>query len=260
MKKSRFILFTALATISPLAIGTLSLSCSCSGEKANAFAAQYWQEGTKYYNKDTKTLDLSKENIESIPDGAFARRTLLLFKTAKDTKTLDLDKNPIDNLILPANIKSIGKGAFEYLNLKTVSIKPNHENNIEIHERAFLGNQLTTIDLPKNVSYIGDQAFADNKLTEIALPSKITKLTKGMLAGNELTNIDLTNIVVIERSALEKNNISALNLPSTLVSAAFDFVNNNPSKVSLTILNEELKKVFAKELETNPEAYNYTIA
>lgn len=265
MKKSKKIfLYSTLAVITPLSIGSLALSCACNGEKSNAFAQNYIIENNSFFNKETGTLDLSKEKITAIPDGAFAKRTLELFKTSKEIRVIDFEKTPIKHIILPETLTSIGKAAFESLGLESITFSNPTDVEVTIDKKAFYDNKLKSIDFGERKFILKDLAFAENELTSVTLNVSINSLAYGVFSGNKLTTIDLTHVKSINSLALAGNKIAKLTLPAELIASNFDFLDKQKlsspeTKVNLTINNATLKETFKKELQTNPDKYNWTI-
>lgn len=283
MKSTKKILLT-LSAIMPTAVAVAVVSCG-KGEKQNEFAKNFvlGNTGTENYNKETKTLDLSKKDIKIIPQGSFSAIALLnLFQKtvaaanpspewrAPDgifdltTKTINIEK-----IVLPENLEVIENGAFEGLGLKEIQFS-NHTNKLtKIFKNAFANNRLTKINLPQSILEIDKNAFYNNQISEINLKdlTNIKKLSAGVLAKNELKSIDLTNIVTIEESALAMNKFEKLelhnNLKKNFVSEKlFYFSGNNRDNkyqtVELEVKDQELKN-FLEEKLRDDSSLNYKI-
>jgi hypothetical protein len=107
------------------------------------------------------TLDLSDATFETIPENVFNRFT--------NNKNLTITK-----IILPDGVKTISKGAFQYLaGLEEINIPSTVEY---IGDAAFendltgeIGGHLKTIsEFPRSLKYIGARAFRGHKLSNIS--------------------------------------------------------------------------------------------
>ena len=127
-----------------------------------------------------------KPGCISIPEGAFEGAT-------------------IEELTIPASLKTIGKGAFKNSTLVRVNIEagittlpaeifegtlitavtiPNTVT--EIGDRAFKGAPIASLTIPASVTSIGAEAFAGAKITDITIPATVTTLGKGVFKNCEL--------------------------------------------------------------------------
>jgi len=78
-----------------------------------------------------------------------------------------------------------------------------------------MGNELTSIDLPQNLTTIGPFAFWDNMLTSISLPQNLTTICQSAFARNKLTSISLPqNLTTICQSAFARNKLTSISLPN----------------------------------------------
>ena len=127
-------------------------------------------------------LDLSEYEgkIKTIEAGAFSK------------VEIESGINPLQSIVLPKGITTIGDDAFSY-NTSLTSIKiPNTVTTIG--KRAFYGcTNLTSIEIPDSVTYIGDYCFWNcNRLQKIKLSKKIQTINQGLLEGcSSLTEIEI---------------------------------------------------------------------
>ena len=127
-------------------------------------------------------LDLSEYEgkIKTIEAGAFSK------------VEIESGINPLQSIVLPKGITTIGDDAFSY-NTSLTSIKiPNTVTSIG--KRAFQGcTNLTSIEIPDSVTYIGDYCFWNcNRLQKIKLSKKIQTINQGLLEGcSSLTEIEI---------------------------------------------------------------------
>lgn len=129
-------------------------------------------------------LDLSEYEgkIKTIEAGAFSK------------VEIESGINPLQSIVLPKGITTIGDDAFSY-NTSLTSIKiPNTVTSIG--KRAFQGcSSLTEIEIPEGVKSIGYAAFSScNKLTTITLPASLTSFNGTALAGlSRLTEVKVAD-------------------------------------------------------------------
>ena len=196
----------------------------------------YLNCGIKYYlnNQEITTLEIPS-NVISIGNGTF--------KGCSGLK----------NLVIPANVTSIGNGAFNGCdNLKSLTISSkttsigegvfswcNNLNEvryiiyddlatyIQKGHPAFYVNcgikyylkdqEITTLEIPSNVTSIGDFAFCNFKsLTTLKIPSNIISIGKSAFQScSGLTNLDITssNTSIGAYSFAICSSLKNLNLP-----------------------------------------------
>lgn len=92
------------------------------------------------------------------------------------------------SISIPASVKSIGKGCFEYCNkLKTVKFMSDGLENIG--EKAFAYCDLTNFKMPSTVKTIGDSAFLLTKVSNLTIPATVESLGIGIFKGAEIQTI-----------------------------------------------------------------------
>ena len=156
-------------------------------------------------------LDLSEYEgkIKTIEAGAFSK------------VEIESGINPLQSIVLPKGITTIGDDAFSY-NTSLTSIKiPNTVTTIG--KRAFRGcTNLTSIEIPDSVTYIGEHCFYDcNKLQKIKLSKKIQTINPYLLYGcSSLTEIKIPEgVKSIGYAAFSYcNKLTTITLPASLTS------------------------------------------
>lgn len=156
-------------------------------------------------------LDLSEYEgkIKTIEAGAFSK------------VEIESDINPLQSIVLPKGIKTIGDDAFSY-NTSLTSIKiPNTVTSIG--KRAFQGcTNLTSIEIPDTVTYIGDYCFSGcNRLQKIKLSKKIQTINQRLLQGcSSLTEIEIPEGVksIGYAAFISCNKLTTITLPASLTS------------------------------------------
>ena len=156
-------------------------------------------------------LDLSEYEgkIKTIEAGAFSK------------VEIESGINPLQSIVLPKGITTIGDDAFSY-NTNLTSIKiPNTVTSIG--KRAFQGcTNLTSIEIPDTVTYIGDYCFSGcNRLQKIKLSKKIQTINQRLLQGcSSLTEIEIPEgVKSIGYAAFSScNKLTTITLPASLTS------------------------------------------
>ena len=156
-------------------------------------------------------LDLSEYEgkIKTIEAGAFSK------------VEIESGINPLQSIVLPKGITTIGDDAFSY-NTSLTSIKiPNTVTSIG--KRAFQGcTNLTSIEIPDTVTYIGDYCFSDcNRLQKIKLSKKIQTINQRLLEGcSSLTEIEIPEgVKSIGYAAFNScSKLTTITLPASLTS------------------------------------------
>lgn len=156
-------------------------------------------------------LDLSEYEgkIKTIEAGAFSK------------VEIESGINPLQSIVLPKGITTIGDDAFSY-NTSLTSIKiPNTVTSIG--KRAFQGcTNLTSIEIPDTVTYIGDYCFSGcNRLQKIKLSKKIQTINQRLLQGcSSLTEIEIPEgVKSIGYAAFNScSKLTTITLPASLTS------------------------------------------
>ena len=90
---------------------------------------------------------------------------------------------------------------------------------VEIGFEAFNALGITSVKLPKSITYIREGAFPNNDISVIVIPNSVVSIERWAFYGNPLTNVKLNNLdVEIECQAFgDANNIITHNLPESYV-------------------------------------------
>ena len=104
-----------------------------------------------------------------------------------------------------------------------------------IQDRAFSSNQLKTVYIADNVSWIGNEAFANNSITTANLPEKIKEIGEGLFRDNLLTNISIPgSVAIIGSDAFSSNKLTNIVIPESVTSIGSEALKNN-TLTSITI-------------------------
>jgi hypothetical protein len=125
--------------------------------------------------------------------------------------------NDISSVQLPDGLIFIGGiSAFSNNKLTSVTIP---DSVIYIGDYAFSGNQLTSVDIGKNVSSINKGAFFNNPLTNITIPDSVTYIGDGAFEGNQLTSVTIPNgVTSIGINVFLNNQLTVVVIPDSVVS------------------------------------------
>ena len=144
------------------------------------------------------------------------------FAIAENTvlRYIGTDKNPT----VPDGITAIGKMAFTYCDIDTVTL-PKSLN--EIDETAFYLSTIKNITIPENVKVIGDNAFDYCPLLEKVEMNGNPKIGENAIVVSDALSED--NIVV--NSAETKKKIVSFGVNQYELSAFYDLLNKNREKI-----------------------------
>ena len=125
----------------------------------------------------------------------------------------------LTSVTLPEGLRYIGECAFNCTGLTSVKIP---EGVTKIAAQAFGNTQkLTSIEIPDSVRVIGDAAFTFClNLTSITLPKSLTYLGKNVFNEVPLTSIEIPEgVTVIHQGTFSySHELTSITLPETLVS------------------------------------------
>jgi len=108
---------------------------------------------------------------------------------------------------------------------------PERINNlpvIAIGFMAFYDNQLTSLNLPNGLKYIGNEAFRGSRLTSVNLPNSLTYIGNGAFISNLLTSVNLFNgLKYIGDYAFAYNQLTSVIIPNSVVNLANNAFDSN---------------------------------
>lgn len=141
-------------------------------------------------------------------------------------------------------INTIWENAFnrEWLNKKLDSVVfP--DSIVEIWWWAFLENNITFINLPRDTKIIKTSAFRNNNISNITFWDNLTEIWWWAFRWNSIKNIDLPqSLRVIWQYAFSKNIIEKLEIPSSVNNIQWrSFYNNNIDEIIINHSSSSLK-------------------
>ena len=165
-------------------------------------------------------IDLSGVNIVAFSDPRHALFLTLTDFAAQSVPAMAFFDMNLNQVVLPASLKSIGMGAFAGCDqLQAIEIPASLDS---IGSYAFSGSGLTAVSVPATVKYVGEGTFsncqsltmanveaaelgaslfkADEQLTAVTLGTQVKDLGNGAFNGC----YGLTSIVLPEGSALAR--------------------------------------------------------
>jgi len=128
-------------------------------------------------------------------DGTWAFSASHVFAFDTSTRTITGYTGPVHNMVIPSqingvNVERIGDSAFENLGLTGTPTIPG--TVVSIGQRAFWGNNLTSVTVPSSVTSIGNYAFGNNSnLTSAHFQHTDTTRLRTHSAGGVLGNNDI---------------------------------------------------------------------
>ncbi len=96
------------------------------------------------------------------------------------------------DIVIPNTVESIGQNAFSYCNnLENIQL-PENASFINISDYLLSGcEKLESIDIPSQVTAIGEGAFCESGLTELTIPSQIISIADWAFSGTQLSEITI---------------------------------------------------------------------
>ncbi len=83
------------------------------------------------------------------------------------------------------------------------------------YNNLFYDKDITSIQFPSGIEYIGRYAFRSNNLTSIDIPIGITSLEERVFSANQLTSITIPdNIISIGKEAFSYNPLTSVTIPN----------------------------------------------
>ena len=139
------------------------------------------------------------------------------------------DPYKLEKVTIPGSVTAIGTGAFSRNNLAEV-IFTGSSHLDTIAASAFSHNQLTRIEIPNTVNFIGSSAFSYNQLTRVNIPDGVSVITNTVFVYNQLASIEIPNrVTTIEISAFGGNNLESVTIPENVTSIGPWAFANNPA-------------------------------
>ena len=119
---------------------------------------------------------------------------------------------------------------------------------IAIGYKAFIGNGLTSINIPDSVRIIGDDAFCGffrydrNRLTNVTIPNSVIAIGNSAFCCNYLTNVIIGNSVkTIGDGAFEQNHINSITIPESVITIGNNAFSGN--KLTNVIIGNSVKTI-----------------
>ena len=130
------------------------------------------------------------------------------------------EKAPIEKIVLPSSITSIGESAFEGCSHLSGVYFPSGSTLKSIGARAFIScSSLQSFIFPESLESIGSQAYEGAGLANVELPDSVTSLGISAFANNTgLTNLKLSNALTRIPNSLVYgcSSLTSLSLPSSI--------------------------------------------
>ncbi|WP_214630276.1 leucine-rich repeat domain-containing protein [Paenibacillus agaridevorans] len=145
-------------------------------------------------------------------------------------------------------LKSIGDGAFSTNQLTEIEIPA---SVTYIGNLAFIQNTLTKVTLHEGLQTIGAAAFARNKISEIEIPASVSSMGMNTFKESGLTKLKLNEgqLEEIGYASFSHNAITEVEIPATVKSISFAAFRDN--KLNKVVLNEGLETIWYSAFEGN---------
>lgn len=131
-----------------------------------------------------------------------------------------------DLISLKISTISIENREFANNNLTYIELT---KNLVSIGSCAFYNNRLTNVEIPDSVITIGDYAFYNNKLENIEISKNIKILSPKVFCNNNIKNVLIPNgVISIGNKAFYNNKLTSVKIPDSVISIeenAFDNIN-----------------------------------
>lgn len=187
--------------------------------------------GTFGYKKDTET---------------YLPTNVILPEQLKSIGKFAFSGSLFSNIVLPRTLESIGQTAFQNSALVSLSIP---DSVAELGVGAFTGSkELAQLTLSAKLKEIPQSAFTSTAIKEVIIPEGITKIGRSAFSGAGITSLNLaTTVEVIDRDAFYNHQLEEVYIPAsvtTIGQSAFAVVNESlePTLKKLT-LKEGLTKI-----------------
>ena len=147
-------------------------------------------------------------------------------------KYIEVNENGVKKQKL---VEGIASEAFRDLGIEKV-IFPNNLNckkDYVIDASAFLGNNISSLDIPNYVKYIDSSAFKGNNLTSLYIPSSVLKIGNNAFEGNNISNLEFSDDVEkiqIDNFSFANNQIKEVHLPYSIFKLLGEVFKGNPGQ------------------------------
>jgi len=194
------------AFISCKSIKKLTIPASATNEKINTSAFQWCELEEITFAEGTKTIDCGTSGGGSTrPFGQTLKKVTFpsTLETIEDYAFYNYSN--IDEVIIPKNVKYIGKGAFSggnYSGVDTLTFEEGGTEQLVIADDAFGSNNLTSLELPERVTTIGPNAFWGIEAESIYIPKNVTSVAASAFNAGSHANSTVKTITVDENNAV----------------------------------------------------------
>lgn len=142
---------------------------------------------------------IDKEYKYSVKDG----EAIVLGLSEIESELIKDNKLIIPETIIYNNktyrVTEIGEKAFMENDLESVNIPSSVKS---IGESAFRGNNISNLDLGNSVEVISENAFADNSLDKIKIPESVKNIKSGSFLGNKIMEVEMAADVQLDDWAI----------------------------------------------------------
>ena len=118
-------------------------------------------------------------------------------------------------------VEGIGKEAFKNMGIEGITFPSDLDckKDFVIDAGAFLGNNISSLNIPNYVKFIDSEAFKGNKLTSLYIPASVLRIGNASFQGNEISKLEFSDdveLIQIDNYSFSGNRIKEVHLPYSI--------------------------------------------
>ena len=118
-------------------------------------------------------------------------------------------------------VEGIGKEAFKNMGIEGITFPSDLDSKKDfvIDAGAFLGNNISSLNIPNYVKFIDSEAFKGNKLTSLYIPASVLRIGNASFQGNEISKLEFSDdveLIQIDNYSFSGNRIKEVHLPYSI--------------------------------------------
>ena len=159
------------------------------------------------------------ERVSSIPDTIWGERVSFVTEAVLNDQRV---RHVAGNILLSGSSSRLPSFLITNGVLRGYTGNQRHidipSNVTSIGERAFENSQLTSVTIPNSVTSIGERAFVNSQLTSVTIPNSVTSIGEGAFSRSQLTSVTIPNSVTsIRRSVFSLNQLTSVTIPNSVI-------------------------------------------
>ena len=204
-------------------------------------------------NKDSTTFSNNAETPSQYFIFVPTSKTIIGY-----TSSIDAPKDVvIPRQINGVDVEHIGERAFAGQQLTSITL---HDGILTIADEAFRHNSITDIQIPDSVTSIGSSAFEENgKLTSLQIGSGVTKIGYRAFHKANITNLQIPdNVSTIGAYAFFENPITSLTIGSGIT--RIEESTFYKTKISDVVIPDSITYIGEKAFQANRSLTSVTLS